>query len=88
VKDPKDYRFCGYGEAMGGAEPARWGLGKVLCSLSPASGWKEAAREYRKLLYALGTGFLSPFNSPDSLLIGPPLSAGRPHAHNSAPFRR
>jgi hypothetical protein len=30
VKDPKDYRFSGYGEAMGGSKQARAGLGVAL----------------------------------------------------------
>ena len=30
VADPKDYRFCGYGEAMGGLKPARKGLWQVI----------------------------------------------------------
>jgi REP element-mobilizing transposase RayT len=29
VKDPKDYRWCGYGEAMGGGKAARLGLCQV-----------------------------------------------------------
>jgi REP element-mobilizing transposase RayT len=34
VKDPKDYRWCGYGEAMGGSKRARRGLCRVLdCAL-------------------------------------------------------
>jgi putative transposase len=51
---PKDYRFCGYGDAMGGSTQARRGIGKVMCLLSADKGWKEAAREYRKLLYVVG----------------------------------
>jgi putative transposase len=27
VRDPKDYRYCGYGEAVGGRGQARKGLG-------------------------------------------------------------
>jgi len=50
----EDYRFCGYGEAMGGAEQARRGLRKVMCAFGPDRGWKETARAYRKLLYAAG----------------------------------
>jgi len=30
VKDPKDYRWCGYGEAMGGGTAARLGLCQVV----------------------------------------------------------
>jgi hypothetical protein len=43
VEDPKDYRWCGYGEAMGGSKRARRGLCRVLdCALdsweTPQSG--------------------------------------------------
>jgi REP element-mobilizing transposase RayT len=54
VNDPKEYRFCGYGEAVGGSSQARRGLGKVIRSLNAASGWTAVAREYRKLLYVTG----------------------------------
>ena len=30
VSDPKDYRWCGYGEAVAGKQPARAGLQRVL----------------------------------------------------------
>ncbi len=47
VKDPKDYRWSGYGEAVGGRELARRGL----ASFHPGTGdWGEVGREYRKLL--------------------------------------
>jgi len=49
VKDPKDYRFCGYGEAMGGSRRARAGIGLVLQS---GGQWRQTAAEYRELLYA------------------------------------
>ena len=50
-RDPKDYRFCGYGEAMGGSERARSGI----CSLMRAKKvWPPAAREYRVGLFGIG----------------------------------
>ena len=50
-KDPKDYRYCGYGEAMGGFKRARSGI----CSLMRAKvGWTTAAREYRVGLFGQG----------------------------------
>ena len=52
VADPKDYRFSGYGEAMGGAARAREGLARVLAGT--VSGWRQVAREYRQFLYVAG----------------------------------
>ena len=46
VSDPKDYRWCGYGEAVGGHEGARRGL----ASLHGLEDWGSVGREYRKLL--------------------------------------
>jgi len=54
VSDPKDYRFCGYGQAMGGSIPARNGIRCVLLSLGADASWKDTTREYRKLLYVTG----------------------------------
>ncbi|TVR47202.1 MAG: transposase [Puniceicoccaceae bacterium] len=52
VADPKDYRFCGYGEACGGSKEARQGLIAVLGSAS----WKTAAADYRMSLFGKGSG--------------------------------
>ena len=46
VEDPKDYRFCGYGEAMGGSRLARKGLMVVDRDLAG----------YRQTLYGSGGG--------------------------------
>ena len=54
VGDPKDYRFSGYGEAMGGGELARNGLGMVMGTLGQPQGWHEAATAYRQLVYVAG----------------------------------
>ena len=51
VKDPKDFRFTGYGEAMGGSKLARVGLGVALCE---PGDWKGVAGRYRQLLYVKG----------------------------------
>ena len=45
VSDPKDYRFCGYGEAAGGARMARAGIHSVVRDISG----------YRQLLYGAGS---------------------------------
>jgi REP element-mobilizing transposase RayT len=48
--DPKDYRFSGYGEALGGDARARAGLLKVM----GAADWAKGAAEYRIRLYVEG----------------------------------
>lgn len=50
VSDPKDYRFCGYAEAVGGSERARSGLARVV----GGDAWTESQAAYRQLLYGLG----------------------------------
>jgi putative transposase len=50
VKDPKDYRFSGYGEAMGGGKAARAGLAALVSGRA----WKEAQDLYRELLLGKG----------------------------------
>ncbi len=54
VKDPKDYRWCGYAEALGGSRRAQRGLCKALGK--PVDGWKTAgaAEAYRRLLHVDG----------------------------------
>ena len=47
VKDPKDYRFCGYAAALTGATTIRQSL---MSFLEPAD-WGKAAAEYRRLLF-------------------------------------
>ena len=51
VKDPKDYRFSGYGEAMGGSKQARAGLGVAL---GEPGEWGTVSGRYRQLLYVSG----------------------------------
>jgi REP element-mobilizing transposase RayT len=46
VEDPKEYRFCGYGEALGGSGRAREGILSVL----EAREWAVGARVYRRQL--------------------------------------
>jgi len=54
-EDPKDYRYCGYAEAIAkNSTQAKLGL-QVALGLDPESSWKEARREYRKLLFRTGT---------------------------------
>ena len=59
-EDPKDYRYCGYAEAMAkNSSRAKLGLREAL-GLSAQSGWKEANRQYRKLLFQTGTSASKP----------------------------
>ena len=52
VEDPKDYRFCGYAEAVAGAAAARRGI----CAWMGVGADSDAARmaDYRCLLFATG----------------------------------
>jgi putative transposase len=54
VKDPKDYRWCGYAEALGSSRRAQRGLCKALGK--PVDGWQSAgaAAAYRSLLHDEG----------------------------------
>lgn len=65
VEDPKDYRWCGYAEAVagvGGKGAARNGIVRLFADANNRapldatgkSAWKEAVRRYRKLLYVRG----------------------------------
>jgi REP element-mobilizing transposase RayT len=63
VEDPKDYRWCGYAEALAGEERARQGVrmlfneyvgeshGDRTGAEFAAGPWEELAAEYRKILY-------------------------------------
>lgn len=54
VDDPKDYRWCGYAEAVSGSRRAQRGLSKVTAK--PVDGWDQAggAEAYRCLLFSSG----------------------------------
>ena len=65
VKDPKDYRWSGYGEAVVGGEKAREGLRRILfeehrsrMNEDRAAGelpnWKEVQKKYRVILFEEG----------------------------------
>lgn len=58
VSDPKDYQWCGYGEAVAGVGIAQNGLGRLLeevlsCELFQA-GWNRTSMRYREVLYLHG----------------------------------
>lgn len=50
VSDPKEYRFCGYAEAVAGSEPARQGILRFAAEQN----WSEAQSQYRTLLFGTG----------------------------------
>jgi putative transposase len=54
VEDPKDYRWCGYAEALSGSRRAQRGLCKAIAK--PVDGWKThtVAEAYRSHLCASG----------------------------------
>ena len=54
VDDPKDYRWCGYGEAVAGDRAARRGLSGVLVDLKPKAHWGDIGPRYRKILFGIG----------------------------------
>jgi hypothetical protein len=50
TRDPKDYRFCGYAEAVAGQIKAREGIMSLYRTLS----WKDAHARYRLTLFGIG----------------------------------
>lgn len=53
-EDPKDYRYCGYAQALASSGPQRWaGIGIAL-GLGPDTSWQEVRRAYRKFLFVRG----------------------------------
>ena len=56
VRDPKQYRFCGYAEALAGNEALREGLRQVTGVPVVRGDWKVVLAEYRKLLLSAGSG--------------------------------
>ena len=54
VEDPKDYRYSGYGEAMGGSKEAREALMVVMKDSDVAERWTAVAARYRQLLFVKG----------------------------------
>jgi hypothetical protein len=51
VSDPKDYRHCGYGEAMGGQALARSRLFELIALTGGGETWRQAAAQYRCVLF-------------------------------------
>ncbi len=51
AEDPRDYRFCGYGEAVSGEKAARAGITHIAEILGQAGSWAVQSRSYRKYLF-------------------------------------
>ncbi len=56
VKDPKDYRWCGYAEAVSGSPEARNGIASVVRDTTGEESvcWEEASAVYRDWLFDAG----------------------------------
>ncbi len=59
IKDSKDYRWCGYGEAVAGSRLARESLGRIFEAGEETRGqehpgWRRTASLYRRLLFDRG----------------------------------
>ena len=63
VKDPKDFRFCGYAAALNGVQALRHGLLSFLTSKD----WAAAAAEYRMFLFVTGGSA----NRSDKVMLDP-----------------
>ncbi len=60
VQDPKDYRFCGYAEALSGHVKAQAGIGRVMTFQQGRSyGVEDALCSYRRCLFGKGSAMAS-----------------------------
>jgi putative transposase len=50
--DPKDYRFCGYAEAVAGKPVAQFGIRSIVSGHN----WAEAHAHYREMIFGTGAG--------------------------------
>lgn len=54
VSDPEDYRYCGYGEAMGGLKAAQDGIRHIMQTVGSEASWARIRCLYRKHMYIQG----------------------------------
>jgi REP element-mobilizing transposase RayT len=54
ANDPKDYRFCGYAEALAGNKNARAGLHRITGGNPQNPQWKPTQAAYRETLFGKG----------------------------------
>jgi hypothetical protein len=52
--DPKDYRFCGYAEALNGNKIAQTGITRVVTDGQAGVKWSDAHDAYRMRLFGAG----------------------------------
>ena len=52
--DPRNYRWCGYAEALGGSTAARSGLAAILKSYGESGHWNHVGKAYRRVLFGTG----------------------------------
>jgi REP element-mobilizing transposase RayT len=52
VRDPKDYRFCGYAEAVAGREDAQ----RAIRTVTGGNDWGDSQCQYRALLFGTAAG--------------------------------
>jgi len=54
--DPKDYRFCGYAEAVAGNKAAQTGIAAVIGTTTgnTRTAWQDARASYRMMLFGAG----------------------------------
>ncbi len=88
VTDPKDYRWCGYGQALGGVRCAQKGIrsivgvsGRGADSTAPVPNWRTIAEDYRVVLFGKsvalndGAGVVTR-KGPDLAAVAKVLAAG------------
>lgn len=56
VVDPKDYRWCGYAEAVAGDRQARRGLVAAMQREAEHADWRHVGAAYRKVIFGIGEG--------------------------------
>jgi len=54
VDDPKDYRFCGYAEAVKGNKNAQTGITSIVTDGQSGETWRNAQEAYRMRLFGAG----------------------------------
>jgi len=67
VNDPKDYRYCGYAEAVAGNERVRKGL--ALAVHGPTDSWAVVQESYRQTLFGKGGAVKAHAQSVDAATV-------------------
>ena len=56
VEDPKDYRWCGYAQAVAGDRVARQRLVEAMGTEQPNCDWRHVRSAYRRLIFGISDG--------------------------------